>query len=188
MAKSIGGASASFYSTSSLDIFEDGPLTGKTTVAESSPCLTDSSLLSPLTGTSTPTSSFSSSRPPRKRSGELGFPKLQSEEILDCKTMSHSLSLSKESTGWICSDEDLEPEVRDCVSSLSGTIKGGLFVSRQSIDSHTDTFQRKSLDQEEMESTTSLDSSTATIVSSRATIPGSAPLLQRYSSLDQLRI
>lgn len=147
-------------------------------MAESSPCLTDSSLFSPSTFNITPSASFSRPRPPRSRKSEYEFPHSQSLETLQCTPMSHHpLSLSKESTEWVCSDEDLEPQVRDCVSSLSGR---NMF--RGSNDTHTGTLESTSIHQEQVESATSIDSSTAIILSSRATVPGSAPLLQRYST------
>ena len=161
---------------SSVDPLECVPLTGATTV-DDSPCMNDAS---PVLHLSLPSGNrlsplsidpAQSPRPPRKR--ESGIFQLQSMSVYGSIHRSQSLSMMSE--GWMCSNEDLEPEVRDCVSSLSGRKNQG----RRDVNNVDWT----SIGEEQR----SIDSVATTILSSRGIAPGSAPLLQQCSSTDRLR-
>lgn len=170
----------SAYSTISIDCPDALPLTGATT-AESSPCLTEPSPVlqsSRPDGKQLPRPASSSRlldsapRPPRKR--ESGF--FQLESISSYGSLYRSQSLSMMSEGWMCSNEDLEPEVRDCVSTLSGRLNG------------IKNIEWANLKQEHLSDSPSVDSIATTILSSRGMRPGSAPLLQQCSSKDHPRL
>jgi hypothetical protein len=181
--------SISIYSKNSFDSPDALPMTGATT-ADSSPCLSDASPNLLLTPPSRKTlarpassprlliaDSAHAPRPARKR--ESGVLQLQS--ISGYGSLHRSQSLSMMSEGWMCSNEDLEPEVRDCVSSLSGGRKKTMHLERLNV---------KKLDWKSTKEgeSPSVDSIATSILSSRGMSPGSAPLLQQCSSNDRLRL